>query len=147
MKKIFITFLILFIILVVSIYMVLSYRNKNLEIQKLNREYEKYYNIEILGTELISIINRTIDLNNKNDIVKDENGYFVNNEETYKEIYIEFIYKDKTKLIQMEDIEKSGIETFVKVYSTASFKCTDIKYHDKTKNVKSLTFTEILENN
>lgn len=147
MKKFFIILLTLFIVLTASIYMVYSYRAKAFEIQKLNREYEEYYNIEILGTELISIINRTIDLNNKNDISRDENGYYIDDEENYKEIYIQFVYKNETKLIQMEDIEKSGIETFVKMYSTASFKCTDIKYHSKTKNVKSLIFTEFVENN
>ena len=147
MKKFLIVLLILFIVLIASIYMVYSYRAKAFEIQKLNREYEEYYNIEILGTELISIINRTIDLNNKNDIPRDENGYYIDDEESYKEIYIQFVYKKETKLIKMEDIEKSGIETFVRMYSTANFKCTDIKYHNKTKNVKSLTFTEIVENN
>ncbi len=147
MKKFFIILLILFIVLIASIYMVYSYRAEALEAQKLNKEYEEYYNIEILGTELISIINRTIDLNNKNDIVKDDKGYYIDNEENYKEIYIQFVYKNETKLIKMEDIEKSGIETFVRMYSTAGFKCTGIEYHNKTKNVKSLTFTEIVENN
>jgi len=143
MKKFFIILLILSVILVVSIYVINSYKAKALEIQKLNKEYEEYYNIEVLGTELISIINRTIDLNNKNDVRKDSNGYYIDDEVNYKKIYIQFVYKNETKLIQMEDIEKSGIETFVRMYSTASFKCTDIEYHDKTKNVKSLTFTEI----
>lgn len=143
MKKIFIILLILSVIFLTSIYVINTYKVKALEIQKLNKEYEQYYNIEVLGTELISIINRTIDLNNKNDVNKDSNGYYIDDEEKYKKIYIQFVYKNETKLIQMEDIEKSGIETFVSMYSTASFKCTDIKYHNKTKNVKSLTFTEI----
>lgn len=147
MKKFFVILIALFITLITSIYMVSSYRANALNIQKLNKEYEDYYNIEILGTELISIINRTIDLNNKNNINRDNDGYYIDNEKDYKEIYIEFIYKNETKLIKMEDIEKSGIETFVKMYSTASFKCTEIKYHQKTNNVKSLIFKEIKENN
>jgi len=144
MKKFFIILLILLIVLTISIYSVYSYRVKILEAQKLNKEYEQYYNIQLLGTELISIINRTIDINNKNEVPRDSNGYYINNEENSIVIYIQFIY-GKDKKFQMEDIEKSSSESFVQVYSTASFKCTAIEYHDKTKNVKSLTFEEVDE--
>lgn len=139
--------LLLFIALAISIYMIYSYRTKSLEAQKTNQQYEEYYNIQILGTELISIINRTIDINNKNGIVRDENNNFIENEENSIEIYIQFAYKNEIKTVKMEDIEKTGVETFIKVYSTASFKCTKIEYHNKTKNVRSLVFEEILENN
>ena len=146
MKKFLIVLLILFIILAIGIYSVYRYRSSILETQKLNREYEQYYNIYILGTELISIINRTSDINHKNDIAKDDNGYYVDNGDNSLHIYIKFVYKNNSKTIQMEDIEKSGSETFIKVYSTASFKCTKIEYHEKTHNVKSLTFEEVVEN-
>lgn len=145
MKKIMLILLVLFIILAVGIYSVYKYRNTILEAQKLNKEYEQYYNISILGTELISIINRTSDINSKNEIARDDNGYYVNNGDNSLHIYIKFAYKDNTKTLQMEDIEKSGSESFVRVYSTASFKCTDIQYHEKTHNVKSLTFEEVAE--
>ena len=46
----------------------------------------------------------------------------------------------------MEDLEKTGSESFVKVYSTANFICTQIDYHEKTKNVKTITFEEVSEN-
>lgn len=119
------------------------YRSNILEAQKLNREYEQYYNIDILGTELISILNRTSDINHKNGIEKDADGYYVDNGINSLHIYIKFTYKNDTKTIKMEDIEKSGSETFIKVYSTENFKCTNIEYHDRTHNVKSLTFEEI----
>lgn len=146
MKKFVIILLVLCIILAVGIYSVYRYRNAILETQKLNSQYEQYYNINILGTELISIVNRTIDINNKNNIEQDNSGYYIDNKNNSLHIYIKFVYKNNTKTIKMEDIEKSGIENFVKVYSTASFKCTGITYHEKTHNVKSLTFEEISEN-
>ena len=111
--------------------------------QKLNREYEQYYNIDILGTELISIINRTCDINVKNDISKDTNGYFENNNDNSIIVYIQFNYKKDTKTIRMEEISNTGSEAFIKVYSTANFKCTNIEYHEKTHNIKSLTFEEV----
>ena len=45
----------------------------------------------------------------------------------------------------MESIASAGSESFVKTYSTASFKCTKIEYHEKTHNIKSLTFEEVQE--
>lgn len=146
-KKFFIIMLILFIITIVAIYAVYNYRSNMISSQKVNNEYYSYYNKQMLGTELISIINKTIDMNQKNDIERDSNNYYINNEKNSVKIYVRFIYKDETKTIQMEDIEKGGIEEFVQRYSTASFKCSNIEYHTKTKNVKSLTFEEISENN
>jgi len=129
--------------LTISVYLVYTYRSNFLETQKLNKEYEEYKGIHILGTELISIVNRTIDINHKHDIEKDANGYYVDNGDNSIHIYIKFVYKNETKTILMEDIEKTGIESFIRVYSTANFKCTNIEYHEKTGNVKSLTFEEI----
>ena len=62
--------------------------------------------INSLGTELISIINKTTDINNNHNIPKDENNYYLDNGENSIKIYINFIYKDKTKTLQMEDINK-----------------------------------------
>ena len=142
MKKILIILLILSIILVVGVYSVYRYRTNVYQIQKQNREYEQYYNINVLGTELISIINKTIDLNTKNNITKDDKGYFVDNGENSIKINVEFKYKNDTKTISMEEIASTGAESFVKVYSTANFKCTKIEYHEKTHNVKNVTFEE-----
>ena len=143
MKKILIILLILSIILVVGVYSVYRYRTNVYQIQKQNREYEQYYNIIVLGTELISIINKTIDLNTKNNIAKDDKGYFVDNGENSIKINVEFKYKNDTKTISMEEIASTGAESFVKVYSTANFKCTKIEYHEKTHNVKNVTFEEV----
>ena len=143
MKKILIILLILSIILVVGVYSVYRYRTNVYQIQKQNREYEQYYNINVLGTELISIINKTIDLNTKNNITKDDKGYFVDNGENSIKINVEFKYKNDTKTISMEEIASTGAESFVKVYSTANFKCTKIEYHEKTNNVKNVTFEEV----
>ena len=142
MKKILIILLILSIILVVGVYSVYRYRTNVYQIQKQNREYEQYYNINVLGTELISIINKTIDLNTKNNIAKDDKGYFVDNGENSIKINVEFKYKNDTKTISMEEIASTGAESFVKVYSTANFKCTKIEYHEKTGRVKYILFEQ-----
>lgn len=142
-KKIFIILLILLIITIVSVYSIYNYRSNIVKAQKISKEYENYYDIEVLGTELISIINKTIDINEKHQISKQQNGNYIENNTNSIKIYVKFIYKNDTKIVSMEDIASTGIETFIKNYSTENFKCTQITYHEKTKNVKSLMFEEL----
>ena len=122
--------------------MVYNYRKSVISSQKVNESYKAYYNTEILGTELISVINKTVDFNEQNGIQKDENGMYIENDNNSIKIYISFKYEDDYQTVEMEKISNNGTDNFRKVYSTASFKCTEISYHDKTKNVKALTFTE-----
>ena len=141
-NKIIIIVIIFSIILSVSAYMVYNYRKSVISSQKVNETYKAYYDTEILGTELISVINKTVDFNEQNGIQKDENGMYIENDNNSIKIYISFKYEDDYQTVEMEKISNNGTDNFRKVYSTASFKCTEISYHDKTKNVKALTFTE-----
>ena len=134
--------IIFIIILSVSIYIVYNYREQTLQSQKINTEYKSYYNVQMLGTELVSIINRTEDTNKKNGIEKDENGLYIENDNNSIKLYIQFKYKDEYTTLEAEKIANDGVENFIRTYGTASFKCTDISYHEKTDNVKALTFTE-----
>lgn len=148
MKKSF--FMILFALIVITIvvaYMVFQFRKNEVEKQKVNNEYSVYLNKTIPGTDLMSLINKTIDLNEKNEVPRDSNKRYIKDNENLIQIYIEFIYKKETRTFQIEDIEKGGTETFIKNYSTANFKCTSIEYDKNTNKVKSLTFSEISEIN
>ena len=142
-NKTLIVIVILLILLMLSVYVVYIYRNySSREEQEITSEYAQYYNQQKTGTELISIINRTADINENNNIEKDENGFYIENETNSIKIYIEFIYEDGTRTLEMERIINNDIKSFIKAYSTANFKCTNIEYHNKTKNVKSLTFVQ-----
>ena len=141
-NKIIIIVIVFLIILSVVTYMVYNYRKGVMESQEVNESYKAYYNKQILGTELISIINRTVDLNEQNDILKDNDGVYIENEENSIKIYINFKYKDDYETVAMEKIYNTGTENFRKTYSSASFTCSEISYHEKTNNVKALTFTE-----
>ena len=134
-NKIIIIVIIFLIILSVSAYMVYNYRKSVISSQKVNESYKAYYDTEILGTELISVINKTVDFNEQNGIQKDENGMYIENDNNSIKIYISFKYEDDYQTVEMEKISNNGTDNFRKVYSTASFKCTEISYHDKTKNV------------
>lgn len=143
MKNKILLILIIFIaILAIVVYAIYNYRISVQESKKINNEYKSYYNKQILGTELLSIINKTEDTNEKYGIQKNEENLYVENDVNSIKIYINFKYKENYKTLEMEKIINGGINNFIKAYSTASFKCTNISYHDKTNNVKALTFTE-----
>lgn len=141
-NKIILILIILSIILSVSIYFVYNYRINTLQAQKINNEYKAYYNMQMLGTELVSILNKTADINEKNEIEKDSEGMYIDNNINSIKIYIKLKYKDDYETIEMEKILNSGVEKFIKSYAAASFKCESISYHNKTKNVKELIFIE-----
>ncbi len=141
-NKILIILIIFMVILASATYIIYNYRMKLQEAQKINNEYKSYYEAQILGTELVSIMNRTQDVNTKNEVEKDSEGLYIDNEDDSIKMYLKLKYKDDYSTIEIEKILDDGIENFIKSYSTASFKCTEITYHEKTGNVKALTFTE-----
>lgn len=118
--------------------------NKNSEkqeIQKQNNMYEIYLNKEILGTDLATIISKVVNENEKNRIQKDENGYYIENDENSIKIDLKMITIDKT--YQMEEIHSGKIVNFVKHFDSIKFKCTSIEYHKKTGKIKKLVFEEL----
>lgn len=141
MKKKFFTILIILIIISsIATLIILNYRKAKANIVNFNKEYESWYNKEILGTDLMSIINKTSDNNEKNGIDKnDKNEYIEDNGKSVK-IYVKFSESDE--IYKMEDISNSGAETFVKYFSGFKFKCTKIEYH-QNGNVKEMFFEQI----
>ena len=141
-KSIFVILTILFIIVIVtSLYIHNAQKLENIAI-KHNQQYEEYCNKEILGTELISLINKAIDYNEKNSVEKQENTiYYINNNTNSIQITVKFL--DNDKIIKMENIAEKQTENFIKFFATATFKCNDIKYHKQTKNVQSMYFEQI----
>ena len=94
---------------------------------------------KILGTDLISIINKAIDTNEKNAITK-QGSYYQDDEEKTIKIYIQFLEDERT--ILMEDIAEKGTENFIKYFGQAQFEFTKIEYHSKTGNIKAMYFQQ-----
>ena len=142
MKKTVIVLLSVLIIVTVIAYLYIN-NLKNLEsiADKSNSEYEKYYEQEIPGTTLISIINKAMDNNEKNAVEKQEDGTYKDNEKNSIHITIKFL--ESEKIINMESIAEKQTENFVKYFSTSNFKCTKIEYHNKTKYLKAMYFEQI----
>lgn len=144
-KNLIILISILLIICAFVVYFVINYRNMQMQAQINNKEYNTYKEKTIVGTTLVSIINKTVDNNEKNNIEKDNSNVYVENEDNSIKIYIYFLDEDGKRIetpYTMEQIYNKGSDSFIKLYGTSNFTCTNIDYHSKTGNVKSLTFEQ-----
>lgn len=142
MKKIVILISTIFLTIALIIGYKIYYKKVAIEqAAKENKSYESFYNKEILGTDVISIINKAIDSNEKNQVEKDEKGNYIDNFENSIEIKLKF--KELDQIITMERINEVGMQQFWLNYGTLSFKCTNIEYHTKTNNVKYMYFEQI----
>jgi len=142
MKKIIICILSIFLIVICMVVYGVYQKNENTaQIGVDNKTYESYENKEVLGTDIISIINKATDSNKKNDIKIGEDGNYIDNGKNSIRIEIKFLELDK--VITMERINNVGIEKFWSNYGALSFKCTKIEYHEKTHRVKYMYFEEV----
>ena len=89
MKKIVFGILIVFIV-AISIFLVWYNRNlQNLrDIKAFNEEFEGFLDREITGVDITTIINKAIENNNQNEIKKDSNGRYINDEKNSIEIIV-----------------------------------------------------------
>ena len=140
MKRQFLIILAVLLILslIVGLY-IYNYQKQQLIAKKNNQFYENYAKGQILGTDLISIINKAMDTNEKNAIMKKGIYYQDDKEKTIK-IYIQFLEDERT--ILMEDIAEKATENFIKYFGQAQFECTKIEYHANTGNVKAMYFLQ-----
>lgn len=143
MKKIAIFFLVVVIIVVGISYIYLNYKVGYNTAKKENNQFESYYEKEIYGAELTSIINKAIDNNTKNQIEKDKKGNYIDNNQNSIKIDIKMLDIDKT--YTMETLNSGGMDKFVQYYNEVKFKCTKIKYHETTNKVKYMLFEQITQ--
>lgn len=140
-KKIVILLILIFIILAIFVYNFYNYRIEKIKITQTNRVYEDFFNQQVLGTDLMSVINKATDSNEKNEVSKNEKGYYENNNKN--SIQIEVKFQELEKLVSMEAISGQGYNQFVYNFGAASFKCTKIEYHQNTGNIKYMYFEQI----
>ena len=143
MKKIAIFFIMTILIVCAIFAMYISYKaNYNMS-KKSNLAFEKYLNEEVYGTDLATVINRAIDRNEKNEVTKNNKGIYQNNDEN--SINIEIKMLDDDSVYKMEKFYNDGIQNFINYYGNIKFKCTDIKYHSATNQVKYMLFEQTTE--
>ncbi|OKZ57014.1 MAG: hypothetical protein BHV99_03015 [Clostridium sp. 26_21] len=141
MKKVIIFLVTIVIIVCIIAFQYNSYKRNQNSISSENAEFEKYTNNEIYGIDLATIVNKSIDKNEKNKILKDEKGFFIQNDENSIEVEIHIKENDTT--YKMEQIYKQGTEQFVQFFINEKFKCSKVEYHEKTDRIKYMLFEQI----
>jgi len=140
-NTLFIVLAIFFIITCITCTFLIDLRAKKAEIKKENSEYEQYLNKEILGTEIATLISKVVDKNEKNNVQKNEKGYYISNGENSIKIDLKMTTIEKT--YPMEEIYNNKITSFVENFNFISFECTSIEYHEKTGKISKLVFEEL----
>lgn len=143
MKKIIILLSIVITVVAVVSINYMNYTKQHSEALKYNLEFEKYYQKEIYGIDLTTIINKVINNNEKNNVEIGQNKKYINNRTN--SINIEIKITDTDRVYTMETLYNGGIERFVQYYGNIQFKCTKIEYHKKTGKVSYLYFEQISE--
>lgn len=136
-----IVFAVIFVIICITCITLINIRTEKTEIKKENMEYEKYIDKEISGTELATVIGKAIDSNKRNNIQKDDKGYYIDNGENSIKIDLKMTTINKT--YPMEEIYNKEITNFVQNFNFISFKCISIEYHEKTGKISKLVFEEL----
>ncbi len=130
MKKNIIYIIIVLIIIIVPIMIIVSnYKQTQNEINKFNLLYEKYKTGKYYGSEIGSIINNAINNDEKNEIEKDENGFYIDDDKYCIKILIQLKSDEELKTYEMENLEKLGIDRFVKNFNLEQFECSEITYN------------------
>ena len=140
-KYVLIIITIVLIIVAVVTYKVYDYRVTQNNVSNNNKTYNSFYEKEVLGTDVATLINKAIDNNNKNSVEKSDEGVYINNNNN--SINIDIKFKDLDKPISMERIDELDSIKFVQNFGGFSFKCTKIEYHEKTGNVKYMYFEQV----
>lgn len=142
MKRIICIILVIVICIVISIaYAYSGYKKEYNEVQNFNSNFSQYIDKEFYGNELATIINRAIDNNEKNKILKDSNGRYI--EDEMYSIKVDIYITDNETTYSMETINLGGISNFVSYYSDVKFKCTKVEYHKKTNRISYLYIEQI----
>lgn len=139
MKKILI--IIIAIMLIIVTVFVINYRNLQMqkkEIDKFNFVYENYNKDNLNGLDITTLINKAISNNEKYAIPKNSDGLYLLDDEYSIEIYVTMIINETT--YRMERINDLGLNSFISYFGEVSFKCTDVKYHEKSGRIASMTF-------
>ncbi|MGN1310250.1 MAG: hypothetical protein ACI4VP_00815 [Clostridia bacterium] len=142
MKKLLAVLIILFLIIIFSIYALkINKESSKRALEKYNNEYEFYLNKTIYGADLATIINKVINLNESNKVQKDEKNYYIENEENSIKIEIKMSLTEKT--YPMEEIYNKNTAEFVKYFNVIEFKCTSIEYHKETGKISKMFFEQV----
>ena len=140
MKRIFLYILVIFIIIIAIVLVHISDKNtQRNEISKFNVQFEQYVGKDIIyGTDVLTIINKAIDSNEKNKIARDENNYYIEDDSLSVKVDIILLSKNdkgdiEEKTFPMEQLEKAGLDGFVTNFNLTPFEFSSIEYNSQKR--------------
>lgn len=143
MKKIAIFLLMILIVVSAISYLYINQKLRYREMQKENAKLDIVEGQEITGQDLVTLINKVIDTNRKNEVSKDKKGNYVDNEENSIQMDISFIDVDVT--YNIERINQGGMSSFLQNYRGIIFKCSEVQFHKSTGKIKYIKVEQITE--
>lgn len=142
MKKQTILIFVLFIVILLLVaFAIMQNVQKQKQIANYNNQYEQYKDSQIYGTDITTQINKAMNENEKNNVEKDEKGYYKNNNSNSIKIYVKL--QPEGEYFPMERIFELGMTEFVKNFNIEYFKCTQINYHSETSLVSEVYYEVI----
>ena len=142
MKKTLSVICIIFLVIMLILYWNLKQiQAASKEVQKFNSQYEFYNREGICGIDITTVINKAYDNNEKYGVEKDENGYYIPNDEDSINIYVKL--KNTGKTYKMENIKQANLDSFVTFFGEVEFKCDKIEYHKSNGKISVMTFEKI----
>ena len=139
MKRIFFSIILILVLILVIVLITISNNNiKNSKTLEFNKQFEKYLDKTMYGTEVLTIINKAIDNNEKNGVDKDEDGFYIENNTSSIKVELTLLSTNEEGEIvevkhQMERLQKAGLDKFIASFNLTEFKCTNIEYNEESK--------------
>lgn len=142
MKKTIIVLFCIFIAIIISLYTYYQSTQSVLQgVKKFNYQFEQYFDKEIYGADVVTIMSKAIDNNTQYNIARNEENKFIEDNKNCLKVMIKF--KDVDKIFDMESIEKSGIDGFMQNFSKSTFKIIEYKYNEESKRIGKIVIEEI----
>ncbi len=148
MKKNLLYILVIFIIVIAIILVHISDKNsKRNEIAKFNVQYEQYFGHTIYGSDVLTMINKAIDNNQENNIPRDENNYYIDDDKSSVKIELVLLSKNdenevEEKTYSMETLEKAGLSGFITNFNLTPFECSNVEYNSQ-KRISKITVKQL----
>lgn len=134
MKKSLITILVIVgIIVTLLLIKYINYKEKISQIKEYNVQFEQYLDKELYGTEIATIINKAVDINEQKVVKKNENGKYIQNNIDSVNIEIKINDLEEEKVYNMETLYNGGMQQFVQYYNNIKFKSSKVEYNSEKK--------------
>lgn len=146
-KTIFFIIMLLVLIIVIVTVGISNNKAKERERQSFNVQFENFSGKTMYGADVLTIINKAIDNNTEFDIKKDEEGFYIEDNEHSLKVELILLSKNnegkiEEKTYQMEALEKVGLNGFISNFGLTSFECSNIEYN-KLKRVSKITVKQL----